>query len=569
MLEGGDSQKRELKKILFIVGAGAEKFLGFPLTFDQEKILKALVGFIDGEKDPLYIPLRERLEVAFDGWNIPEDILEEWEIFFLALVDGNGTTNTADAFEWKRKALERYRKRYKEKLLSYGVNAKKAEETALNLFLYVNRFLDRNYDWLALRSIAYAIYRSNPSSFSLVSLLSTMFFALDNLLSLPTPEIFRKVSVREKQEYILPPPTLLEYVNHAPRLIAALNLYRLIMYKLFKTAIITRFRSDAVKEGIALVINFLEKLLSLRLALTRKMEISFITYNWSPLWVILCKIAMNRINRRIGEHRLWIDLGFEGRMLYLFGERKETYLFSEATYYAFKKMEKVKYESFKFLFPHGAFNIRICPKCGEAFLILPFSMSVENFREENLPFIIRSLYLSDPFPFMSDLKFIFEENCSLLLEEAILRGIPDRILCPYCNTTTTFEDTFLDIQTVFKHKAWFLPVKLFYEHGRLFSEADHVITLGYSFPEDDLLNFFIFKLMETTGKPEVRDKFLTILTKEAGWSLERKWLFYKNVKSSSEGYFKIFSKDNVRKNGHGIPDVFKYLSPEDIVRWGS
>ena len=544
-------------KTLVFFGAGSTFELGAPVTAVQEEFLKSLVK--------IEIPVEERLEVLRGKKGFKWMTDEEWKDFvsdikrtLCLLYDGDGSQKESSAEE-KREKAERELK----KTLEFRVKEGEIEQF-LRVYIYPW------YDWLAFVGIAKSLF-STGEGVTIQDVLSVFVKAHSEEISLPTSELFKK----EKEK------SLSVYVNYPSRLEGALRVYKLLIFKLFKHLLRSsvvrnknlwkkyeNFSADLVKEFI--------KDFDVKVDVSSSvMNLAMATLNWDPIFPMFFIKACKEINDSLIKEnkRIYLSYGApflvrkfsptaKDEGLYIFGEEAVT-LVNAMT--LDKKKCNLKMKTLKFFVPHGLMNLRVCPRCQNAFIILPDDVGKLSWDK------FLDIYLLDPLPSMADVERM------KMYSGFFKNRNPSHIDCPVCHTPTYFHDTFMLIQSIVKPKNVPIMEKVAVDYCVNFSEAEHLVFLGYSFPIDDIPHMLSLLTIGTglQGGYQNNKKFTIVLFNEQIRTAEWVSVDYakKHLSPDSrdiktiEALLKLAKRENIRLNFVGIPKIFKVHSVADIATW--
>jgi hypothetical protein len=423
-----------------------------------------------------------------------------------------------------------------------------------------------------------------------------MFSAINNNISIPTAEVFPS----EKHS------TKAVYYNNRHRLEGALNVYKLIIYKIFKNIL----RDQLSTGNLRNYKQFFNELYSehtsidtLRLSnepFSRKnylSDLGIVSYNWDPILPFLSMKANHQINKQFLEScrdgickKIYVDFGLPIPGIKLANDRfdKTVYSFSEDAAFIINEFTsdfQKKYKSLdckskilvklaKLFFPHGLFNIRICPRCQNAFFVFQENMNTLSLSR------LGSFMTSDPIPSKEDMNFVLNEKNFSKIRDKYRQGTPDELDCPLCEHPVSFEHSFLEIQSVLKQNKPWSVAKIQYDYGDFFSMAEHIIAIGYSFPHDDLTeNIFLQTLR--INKAIIRPKVTIIdfndaLQKRcAGWcSVEKVRTVignerdkFRTILNTMDAATQSFGELNIRLRFEGFPKVMKFTTLGEILTW--
>ncbi len=553
-----------MNNVLFFFGAGATASLGSPVTYVQERFFRELVN-IDKSVEERLKAFKKAFPNLFADSQSWKDFVDDIRRTLWLLYDGDGSQKEAVAASKRAEAEQELIK-----ILKY-----QKEKYKLNQFLRI--YVYPWYDWLAFVSVARTLF-SQGDKVTLQDVLSVIVKASVDGISLPTRELFQKEKKRK----------LPIYVNYPSRLEGALRAYKLLLFKLFKHTLrnsvkhnkklwekYESFTSEIIKVSIK---NFEVKEADIRSAL---LSLSCATLNWDPVFPMFfiksCKVLNDSLIRE--NKRIYLSYGapfvvrkFSGsdRGLYIFGEESVSLVNSMTLD---KRKCSLKMKTLKFFVPHGLMNLRVCPRCQNAFIILPDDVGRLTYEK------FLDIFLLDPVPAEIDVKLMNERYRAFFDEKN-----PSFISCPVCDTPTYFHDTVMLIQSVIKPKNAPIMEKVAVDYWVTFSKTGHLIFLGYSFPVDDIPHLLSLLTMGVSGNNEngLKKKFSVVLFNNKNRHLyKERWLSVDYVLSkldrkreeddrdykTIENILKLAKKENIRLNFLGVPDIFAKLPLDDIITW--
>ena len=506
------------EKTLFIFGAGFSANLELPTTSELDKIISILCE--SGSS------IEERInKIKKEKFKIDKIFEEDLKNTLTILFDDNNKTEK-EAREEREKAIDSYIKIFKS---SYP----EVHEHYLRNRLEYDILSE--IDWIAFKSI-YSLF-ANEKNYNLVDILTIIQKAINDNISIPTKDIFK---IENAQTYYKTPV----------RLIGALNAYKYLIYKLFKNFLrINRekirsqketyynFFEDLIEEYVIENVYFLEKnkIIKKNFYLS---NLGFLTFNWDPILPflvmktnqILNKKLLNQGNKNDPKLRLYVDFGFPFPMR-KFSTNSILFSFSEETVFNVNLLtndhpysSRIISKTMKLFIPHGLVNMRICPRCQTPFIFWVKDISKIEFEDLFL------LFLPDPIPNKEDLKLSKDYE---IIRVSYKDGRPDKLLCPLCEHDTYFHHSFMEIQSILKPRVNFLLNKIYFEYANFFGTSQHIISVGYSFPKDDLINNYHLKIMSIQEGELKKPKITAILYDK---DLQNK-IWYKDpkeIKTSNE-----------------------------------
>lgn len=572
-------------KTLFIIGAGFSVNLGAITTQDIAKAINIVVNLNKKLIDRLEEINRQILKGKLQ-FHLQKDL----ERTLLILLDGDGAGSLEEALKKRERVIDFLVKKYKQIF----------PDGDPEYFRYYLQDSYRKFDYLAFRSFYLQWKNSLPDdekeNVPIVRFLTLLDKAYEENISIPTKELFSRKNDRNKKVI---------YYNRPHRSKKALDFYKYFTYKLFKivlahtpniqkTKIYYNFFRDLILETIKNPEN-------LNVIIKRDLfvlPIEFLTFNWDPFLPFILIKANRYANKRMEINTLrndilpqtYVDFTWNIPIVRLdkeFNSRKQKeiwdeILISEDTAYFVNKQtmkswvyEETKIDSNLFLqliklyAVHGLFNIRFCPYCNQLFMIMPTKINNLNVATyEGL----RDLFLLDPIPSIHDMKIVSKKYKGTLLYEAYKKGRPDELPCPNCGFPTYFEDTPLSIQTILKSDEIFFLRHLKNIVFNKLREYDHLIIIGYSFPEDDISNNFTIELYgssknhaEANNHNRPKKTKITIISYNP--DLQSKiWYTIEEVKDRHNLGFnlhevkKLFPDAEIRISFLGWPDILRKVS---------
>jgi hypothetical protein len=396
-------------------------------------------------------------------------------------------------------------------------------------------------------------------------------------ISIPTSEIFEEERKR----------TLEIYVNYPQRLLGALNIYRLLIFKLFKHFLRDFTETYGSKKIIKYYKTFSEQLIRYGANNLHDIQsnLKFATLNWDPIFPFFLIRSVRDLNHNPeieGKKRYYLSYGFPFKVVRPWEEKgvPPGYIIDEDAAFYSKTLKKdykltpVETYIIKFYVPHGLMNMRVCPRCQNTFLIIPERVGNLNFER------FLDVFLLDPIPSRLDIEKIKKiEPFKLNLKNLN----PSQVKCPYCGTPTNFIDTFLQIQSILKPKDPPAIEKSYFDYAISFADSEHLIFIGYSFPIDDIPHLLTLLTlgMNTANSNNKNRKFSLILynphisKKMKGWISYDKALDYlsklgdkgKKDTNTLENVLKLTKEENIRVNFSGFPGILQELEFKDIINW--
>jgi hypothetical protein len=603
------------EKTTFVIGSGFSVNLGMLTTEGFNIIIKHLLDLDQENYSPTTLYERFKRYESKNPADIKFDKIAKDDLIntLTILLDGDGAKTAKEAEDKKGERLKEYFKTYT------NIIGTKANINALEF--YFNNESLINYDLLAFKSIYLSLQKlQGTENVNIVNVLTVITKAIENGISIPTKEIFPD----EKQK------TIGVFYNDKCRLENALNFYKLIVYKITKHLL----RMNATESNHSKITNYpkyykffknlhkdfagTETLENYKLAGNKEgylSNMSFITFNWDPILPFFAMKVNWEINKLLDSQnlyhqikkRIYIDFGIPIPAVKLYKDNYCEYIdagftTSESIVSYVNNLSKEsisgKYKNLKFssvflklvkLYGvHGFFNMRICPRCQNVFMVF-----TEDFSKFNLEKLY-DIFLSDPIPSEYDIK---EAAKHRILKKKYEIGKPDELDCPACRHNVYFHHSFLGIQTIIKFPQPHSVSKIYYDYADFYADVRHVISIGYSFPEDDIVENVFLKTMEITAKnksksdsasgldfnspnDDIRYKKLTYITYKNDAELQRRaWYSFNETqayfeKKKDEKFLKelknlgkIFKEKNIRFNFSGFPDILDKIEIKDIVKF--
>jgi len=581
-------------KIALFVGSGFSYNLGGYTTYNLSRAIEILFG----NKESLNARI-EKLNKEFFGNNLNPAQKEELKKTLLILMDGDNTNSLEKALQLRDKAIKDIENSYKKFFKKQNIQ-----------FRYYLQSLYKEFDLLAFKSFYFKWIKFSEDH-DIVRFLTLLSKAYEENISIPTEELFKK-DTNHGFDYI--------YYLRKDRIYKAINFFRYLIYKLFKLKL--SFRPPNFRKNLKLYKIFFREILKnyyyldvfplKRIVQEDFMElpIYFITTNWDPFLPYLLIITNNELNREIKFYTLegeplckfYVDFEIPAYISRLDFKLKKEHLKNFNSYSpvggilittdgAFSVNSHTK-KTFlhnsskvqvnlvirleKFYAIHGLFNLRVCPYCKKAFFIIP-----KDIRDINLETYegLKDIFLLDPIPSSHDFKIINKVYKNTYIYYSYLKGRPDEINCPYCKHPTYFVDTPLSIQTIFKFGEDFHLHNIKLTAFQKLFQANHVVVIGYSFPEDDLINSYFMEFYTTSPSlvMQKKDRKITIIVYSEKFK-DKIFYYKKDINNSMKQKLKknkvidlytvekIFGKHvNYRVSFWGFPDILNRISPQEIL----
>ena len=204
----------------------------------------------------------------------------------------------------------------------------------------------------------------------------------------------------------------------------------------------------------------------------------------------------------------------------------------------------------KFLLPHGCLCWRECPNCGKLSNYCGDSWTVDS------PTLIPPPPLR---AFVPDKDY--EQARTVKGDEerrARRKGEVDARACVHCDTLTYAHHTSTQMQSSLKERPPAFLEEIQRELRVVVKKAEHVVLMGYSLPEDDVLYRAFFAAHRSGDSQDVK---CTVVDKKDDYD---RWFRAKELDEKTDLHRDtavgaardIFGRENVRFYGGGVPNVF-------------
>lgn len=580
---------------LILFGSGFSVNLGLPTTAEINDAISILLDLDNEEYAEKPSSINERLKriaskVLVNKIPLDQFAKEDFYNTLSLLFDGDGAKKEGEALEKRDKAWDNYVAQYRKYFPDANI-----DKVQRNVMFNVSA-----YDFIGFKSIGLSMKESVPKkSVEIVNLLSTIQNAISNNISIPTTEIFPAEKTITKSVY---------YCDRE-RLDGALKLYKLLVFKLFKHLIRINSRDKLLSQYEDFLYRLIKDHADIDLLkLDKRAEndprssnnylspIAFLPYNWDPIVPFFTMKQNWKINAELLKssgngvcNKIYADFGVPMPRIRLTDPKMDDIDFALSedvavmingfTYDSYYKntygdvKSKLLIKIIKLFIPHGLFNLRICPRCQNVFII--FSESFGNIQLSN----IHDLFVSDPLPSGYDLAFLSKYKKYPKIIEAYNNGTPDELDCPICKHPTSFEDTFMEIQSLFKTEKPGMINKIHYDAAENFSKAKHIISIGYAFPHDDISNSILYRTMRIRKEKAGFPKLTYIGYSSLNSLRDKTWYKLKEVEernaSSQDAYLSktldeiksIFKDDDIRLSFLGFPDILEKVSVKEMLKW--
>ena len=206
----------------------------------------------------------------------------------------------------------------------------------------------------------------------------------------------------------------------------------------------------------------------------------------------------------------------------------------------------------KFLLPHGCLCWRECPNCGKLSNYCGYSWE------------LRSPTLIPPPPLCAFVRDIELEKARTCKErQAWKEGEVDARECVHCDTLTYAHHTSTEMQSSLKGRPPAFLEEIQRELRVIVKKAKHIVLMGYSLPDDDVLYRAIFAAHRSgsANGDDSQDVKCTVVDKKDGYNC---WFGPNDFDGKTKlpkdtavcAARDIFGPKNVRFYGGGVPDVF-------------
>ena len=199
----------------------------------------------------------------------------------------------------------------------------------------------------------------------------------------------------------------------------------------------------------------------------------------------------------------------------------------------------------KFLFPHGCLWWRECPSCGK----------LSSYQSETWELDSRTLIPPPPLK-----AFVGDGYTHPRQKEGAAweRGEVDARECVHCGTLTYAHHTPIRMQSNFKGAPPSFLAEIERDLRVLVQEANHVVFMGYSLPDDDVdyRAFFAARRRRSEADGDRTSVKCSVVVGKDG---DHRWRGPTDLPCNNktvDAACDVFGKENVRYYGGGIPSVF-------------
>ena len=537
-------------KTLIFIGAGSTAQLGSPATAKQGAMFRILGKDEDGKS------LSERVSEAFYSPQHNQAITD-----LLCCLGDSLESNLYDFSKEEKEAAYR---------LFPDLNEKKR--------LDLIRQLREIYDWDALKKIIKIVPGFNCDDCNdavfLLDLFNIVDFHIKDVHGFYASLTDEDSSLSHQYKYFIPPQRL-----HDARtcMLMLVNLFFFCKYQDMLSDKEKREKFNEYSKFVEALTQVMQKeaveKYNKDIATSRDYYLfpySIISLNYDPIWLWLYFVNQKKANensRYVGAPakpiKLFNDFGtFMGiREICHTDSVFPRYPFNESVVQRINDPNHISDRVVrlgKFYFPHCCCCIRECRNCGK--MIMALGESFDLFSESVLPNPI--------IPAFQKSKARSDRE-----KKAFEEGRPDAIECPFCGNLTYASDNPLIMQTSFKgnHPPFIEEIQR--EAKVSLENADHIVMLGYSIPQDDIVWRTIISTRKARLHKSGNKKLLcSIITGYGGpnrWIAEKEEIQAlidecKNDEDKSTKYsietvkqaISIFGIDNIRIYIGGIPDFW-------------
>jgi len=306
-------------------------------------------------------------------------------------------------------------------------------------------------------------------------------------------------------------------------------------------------------------------------------DVSFACMNYDPIGLWCQMVANRNLNKsptapHIGSPASKLEV-FLDQAHFVSGvrpEKKEPRVWHSMSEAVVQRLNEVgqRIRVTKFLLPHGCLCWRECPNCGKLSNYCGYSWE------------LCSPTLIPPPPlraFVRDIDFEQARNVDGDKERrAWKRGEVDARACVHCDTLTYAHHTSTQMQSSLKERPPAFLEEIQRELRVVVKKAEHIVLMGYSLPEDDVLYRAIFAGHRNARRKDVK---CTVVGKTEDYNdwfgpneLDGKMDLHK--KTAVGAACDLFGAKNVRYYGGGVPDVFLEggtvidRAVERLLAWG-
>lgn len=509
-------------KTVIIIGSGFSLPFGMPTTYTLNKFMDIVCG---------NIPLEKRVLHIMELFNGGDEIFKNDMYNTLKILGDSDYENINVDDTTIQNTVKEYANIFRnyiddvdyDTLCQYTVN------------------LNKHIDWLALKAV-YNIFRHNgktknynDNTGNLVKTLTILQKAINDSIAIP-------IKNNDTIEYIYP-----------ERLYKALNAYKLLIFKIFKNVLRIASKDEKCTQVYDQYLDFflhlVKRLIKADVYETEKngdeitqhnfivLPVGFLSFNWDPIITHLLFKTNQKINKEFYNYgnikdnkmRIYVDFGFPFPIITLKGHKWNNYSFSIEVASIINHLVKDKplhikivNKVIKLFNPNGLINLRQCPRCHNTFMFFGHKTKESNF--ENLYHI----FMPDPLPCEGFLKIIKKFDFKHV--ESYIKGKPDEIKCTWCHHPTYFKDSCMEIQSIIKNMPLSILNKIQYDYAEFYGKADNVISFGYSFPVDDIINNFFTDLMSVQYGTYQNKTYKIVNFSKIECLQQQRWMSLEDVK---------------------------------------
>lgn len=285
-------------------------------------------------------------------------------------------------------------------------------------------------------------------------------------------------------------------------------------------------------------------------------DVSFASMNYDPIGLWCQTVA----NRELNNSSAVPHIGHPARKLEIFLDpahfvasnrigKKEPRIWHSMSEAVVQRLNEAghRIRVTKYLSPHGCLCWRECPNCGK----------LSNYWGHSWDLHSRTLIPPPPLRAFARC-FDFEDARTEDERQAWRKGEVDARACVHCETLTYTHHTSTQMQSSFKERPPAFIEEIQRELRVVVKKADHIVLLGYSLPQDDVIYRAFFAAHRSDSTREVK---CTVVDKKdgcKGWfgpcDLDGLPISHKNTAVGAA--CDLFGRENVRFYGGGVPDVF-------------
>ncbi len=531
-----------LPKNIIFWGAGATQALGIRTTVRQQHFIRCITG-----SDEPGTPLKKRIKNA-----LGPGIAKQWHdaLFDLITILGDAekshdSINTISGEQ--RQAMARNWR--------LGARKEELEKRIVDLRLM--------YDWPALKSVVSICPGSATDKFRLNDVFNLLDMHIPPGFGFRAPTGRRGIALKNRSQ---------QQFFDARRLVGAKNALLVILIASFY--IDYQVCIDSKKRELSRYYEFAKALgcrmqkQGVKLASKSKLDqptfyngdVAFVSLNYDPIALWVQFFANRTLNNdpavpRVGSGALPLHLFHDfghlipARRIEKGEDDWPWYPLNEG---AAQRLNEIKNGSArirltKFLFPHGCLCWRECPDCGK----------LSAYHGDSWELRAPSLFPPPP------LRTFDKRPCASWIkgEERVQRekGKVDARKCLHCGTLTYAHHTQAVMQSSFKPQPPSFIEEIQRELRATTMQANHIIFMGYSLPQDDVTYRAFFSARRQRGDLPVKCTVVDFDQEHQKWYGTAKLARLRGALPESSPIHAacdIFGGANVRFFGGGVPNVF-------------